>query len=446
MKIIIAGAGEVGTHLTKMLTEENHDIVVIEPNADRLDYLNSHFDIMGLNGSALSIELLKEAGIKKADLFIAVTSTEELNITASILSKKLGARKTISRIDNNEYLYPINKRYFIDLGIDSFIYPERLAANEVVNLLNKTGTTEIVDFSGGMLSLYVIKLGEKAPILNKTLIEAGRLDEDFNYRAVAISRKGKTIIPKGDDVFMVNDLVHVITNRSGVNRLVHYSGMDNYVVKNIMILGGSRIGKRIAKKLENQYSVKLIEQNKEKSFLLSDLLNNTLVINGDGRNQELLVEEGIQEMDAFIAVTENSETNILSCLAAKQFGVKKTIAEIENIDYIDLAENIGIDTFINKKLIAASHTYAHTLRAEVQSVKCLTGTDADVLEFVAKPNSKITRKSIKDISFPENAIIGGVVRGKNAFIARGDTQIVDNDIVVVFSLPSAVPKVEKLFS
>ncbi len=446
MKIIIAGAGEVGTHLAKMLSNENHDIIVIDPDAVKLQYINSHFDILTIPGSAASIETLKEAGISKTDLLVAVTPTEELNITSCILGKKLGAKKTISRIDNQEYLFPKNKEYFSELGVDSLIYPEKLAANEVINLLNQTGTTEIVDFSGGLLSLYVIKLDENAPIINQSMIEASSKDKKFNYRAVAIHRNGKTIVPRGHDVFMVNDLVHVITNKAGIKKLMEYSGKKSYSLKNLMIIGGSRIGRRVARRLQNQYNIKLIEYDRERSIEASDLLHNTLVINGDGRNIDLLVEEGINKMDALIAVTENSETNILSCLAGKQYGVKKTIAEIENIDYINLAENINVDTIINKKLVAASHIYAFTLSADVQSVRCLTGTDADVLEFVVAPGAKVTQATVGELNFPEDAIIGGIIRGEEAIIAKGSTQIQDNDNVVVFALPSVVKKVEKYFN
>ena len=445
MKIILAGAGEVGTHLAKMLSNGNHDVVVIDPDENNLNYINSHFDIMTIPGSAASIETLIDAGIKKTDLFVAVAPTQEINITSSILGKKLGAKKTISRIDNPEYLFPQNKRYFFDLGIDSLIYPEKLAADEVANLLSQTGTTEIVNFSNGMLSLYVIKLDKNAPVLNKTLLEAAKTGMGTNYRAVAISRQGKTIIPRGNDTFQENDLVHVITNQNGIPSLMEYSGKKKYEIKNMMILGASRIGKRIAKKLQGQYNIKLIEIDRDRSFVASDMLHNTLVINGDGRNVDLLQEEGINKMDAFIAVTENSETNILSCLAAKQFGVKKTIAEIENIDYIDLAENIGIDTIVNKKLIAASHIYAFTMSVDVKSIKCLTGTEADVLELKVKPGSKVTQKPIKELNFPQDAIIGGIIRDDSAMIARGNTQIIAGDSVVVFALPTAIQRVEKFF-
>lgn len=445
MKIIIAGAGEVGTLLTKMLSQQNHEITVIDPSVDRLQYIDNHYDVTTLLGASDSLDLLREAGVKKADLLVAVNPNHQLNIISGILGKKLGAKKTIARIDNDEYLFSKNKQYFLELGIDSLIYPEKLAANEVIGLLNQTGTTEMVDFSGGLLSLYVIKLDENAPIINHTLEEALQNSKNFNYRAVAIHREGRTIIPRGSDIFHVGDLVHVITNKEGIPTLMEFSGKKKVELKNLMIIGGSRIGRRVAKKLQSQFSIKLIEYNKDLCYQLSEELHNTLIINADGRNMDLLIEEEINRMDALIAVTGHSETNILACLAAKQFGVKKTIAEIENIDYIDLAENINVDTIINKKLIAASHIYSFTLGDEIRSVKCLTGTDADVLEYVAKPGSRITRGQIRDLEFPKGAIIGGIIRGEQSIIAKGDTLVLDHDIVVVFSLPSVVQKVEKFF-
>jgi trk system potassium uptake protein TrkA len=270
-------------------------------------------------------------------------------------------------------------------------------------------------------------------------------EKEIEFRAVAITRQGQTIIPRGQDQFELNDLVYVVTNKAGIKDVMKYSGKKRIDIKNVMILGGSRIGKRVAKSLENRYNIKLIEIDKDKSTKLADYLQNTLVINGDGRNIDLLVEEGLQNMDTFIAVTGNSETNILSCVLAKKMGVKKTIAEIENIDYIDLGESMGIDTIINKKLITASRIFKFTMSAEVETMKCLTGSDADVLEFVAKADSKITKGSLKEIDFPRDAIVGGVIRGNKAFIAKGNTHIKADDRVVVFALPSAVKKLEKFF-
>lgn len=446
MNIIIVGAGEVGTHLATMLAKEYHDVVVIDPDAEMLNQLASTTDVVTFQGSATSINVLKEANIKKADLFIAVAHSEETNIVSATLAKRLGAKKVIARIDKNEYLLPNNKEIFLNLGIDSLIYPERLAAREVVTLLGQTSSTEFVDFSGGKLSLIVFKLEEDSPVIDYTLLQATKNLQNLDYRAVAISREGETIIPRGSDQFKYNDLVYVIANQSGIKNMMEHSGKKNIDVNNLMILGGSRIAIHIANELEKSMNVKLIEVDKEKSQRLAGQFKNALVINGDGRNTDLLIEEGLQYMDAFVAVTGNSETNILSCIVAKRMGVKKTIAEIENINYIRLAESIGVDTVINKKLITASRIFRYTMSTDVSTIKCLTGSDAEVLEFIVKPGSPITKGKLKEVSFPKDAIVGGVVRGDVSFIAKGDSEIKPYDRVVVFALPSAINKVGKFFN
>lgn len=446
MRIIVAGAGEVGSHLAKMLSQENHDIVVIDPDEEKLKQIGANLDVLTRAGSATSISLLIDSDIKRADLFIAVATSEETNIIASILGKKLGAKKTIARIDNQEYLFPKYRDHFTGLGVDYMIYPEKIASKELIGLLQQTGTTEIINFSGGKLTLYVIKLKADAPIVNRTLIETTQGMDHQNYRAVAITRFGKTIIPRGEDKFLAEDMIYMVSNQSGVPDLMEYSGKKKIDINNIMILGGSRIGTLTAKEIGAHSNVKLIELDREKSYRLSNLLNNTLVINGDGRDMNLLMEEGIKKMDAFISVTGDSETNILSCVLAKKMGVKKTIAEVENMDYIALAENMGIDTIINKKLVTASRIFQFTTDQFVSSIKYLTGTDAEVMEFVAKEDSKITRGTLNQINFPKDSIIGGVIRDKSSFIANGYTHIQPNDKVVVFALPSAINKVGKFFN
>ncbi len=446
MNIIIVGAGEVGTHLATMLAKEYHDVVVIDPDAEMLSQVAATTDVVTFQGSATSISVLKDANIKKADLFIAVAHSEETNIVSATLAKRLGAKKVIARIDKNEYLQPNNKEIFLNLGIDSLIYPERLAAREVVTLLGQTSSTEFVDFSGGKLSLIVFRLEEDSPVIDNTLLQATRNIQNLDYRAVAISREGETIIPRGNDQFKYNDLVYVIANQSGIKGMMEHSGKKNIDVNNLMILGGSRIAIHIANELEKSMNVKLIEVDKEKSQKLASQFKNALVINGDGRNTDLLIEEGLPYMDAFVAVTGNSETNILSCIVAKRLGVKKTIAEIENINYIRLAESIGVDTVINKKLITASRIFRYTMSTDVSTIKCLTGSEAEVLEFIVKPGSPITKGKLKHVSFPKDAIVGGVVRGDTAFIAKGDSEIKPYDRVVVFALPSAINKVGKFFN
>jgi len=446
MRIIIAGAGEVGTHLAKMLSNENHDIILIDTEEGRLRPVYSTMDVLTYVGSATSISILREVLQKKTDLFIAVTHLEDTNITASILAKRLGAIKTIARIDNIDYLEHSTLEFFKSLGIDSLIYPELIAAREVLSLLHETGTTEFMEFCGGKLAMYVQKLAENAPILNKSLEEISVTHSTDKYRAVAIKRIDGTIIPRGNEQFQLGDLVFVISTNEGINDMMITSGKENFEAKNIMILGGSRIGKHVALYMQKNCQVKLIDSDPERCEALSEILENTLIINGDCRNVELLEQEGIGQMDAFVAVTGNSETNVLSCLLAKKLGVKRTIAEVENMEYINLAENIGIDTIINKKISAASRIFRHTTNPNVTQVKYMTGTDAEVIEFNVPENAKITKGTLRAIDFPKDAIVGGGTRDGIPFIATGDTIIKPNDKVVVFTLPVAYEKVSKFFS
>src|SRR5512133_1543258 len=446
MRIVIAGAGEVGTHLAKMLSNENHEIILIDTEEAYLKPIDSSLDLLTYEGSATSVKLLQDILRKKTDLFIAVTHSEDTNITASILAKRFGATKTIARIDNLDYLETSTLEFFKSIGVDSLIYPELIAAREVLGLLHETGSTEFMEFSGGKLAMYVQKLDEKAPILNKSLQEISDSNKTEKYRAVAIKRNAITIIPRGNEHFQLGDMVFVISTHEGIDEMMKTSGKENFEAKSIMILGGSRIGKHVALYLQKTCEVKLIDSKIKKYEEHADILDNTLVINGDGRNVELLEQEGVTKMDAFVAVTGNSETNILACLLAKRMGVKKTIAEVENMEFINLAENTGIDTIINKKISAASRIFRHTTNPNVTQVKYMTGTDAEVLEFNVPVRSKITRGTLRSIDFPKDAIVGGGTRDDQPFIATGDTIIKANDKVVVFTLPSAFDKVSKYFT
>ncbi|MDX9812335.1 MAG: Trk system potassium transporter TrkA [Bacteroidales bacterium] len=446
MRIVVAGAGEVGTHLAKMLANENHEIILIDTEETSLKPIDASLDVLTYHGSATSVKMLQEILHKKTDLFIAVTHWEDTNITSSILAKRFGAIKTIARIDNLDYLEPATLEFFKSLGIDSLIYPELIAAREVLSLLHETGTTEFMEFSGGKLAMYVQKLDENAPILNKSLQEVAEIFRTELFRAVAIKRNEVTIIPRGGERFQLGDLVFVITTNEGINEMMISSGKENFEAKNIMILGGSRIGKHVALYMQKSCEVKLIDSSPERCADLSEILDNTLIICGDCRDVDMLEQEGISRMDAFVAVTGNSETNILSCLLAKKLGVKRTIAEVENMEYINLAENSGIDTIINKKIAAASRIFRHTSNPNVTQVKYMTGTDAEVLEFNVPANSRITKGTLRSLDFPRDAIVGGGTRDGVPFIATGDTMIRANDKVVVFTLPTAYDKLSKFFS
>ncbi|MCX4358751.1 MAG: Trk system potassium transporter TrkA [Rikenellaceae bacterium] len=445
MKIVIAGVGEVGSHLARMLGEEMHDITVIDDDPKNIENISGFSDIVTITGDATTFEALAKAEVSKANLFIAVGPVESKNIIAATLAKQLGAKKSIARIDNDEYLRPNNTEIFINMGIDYLFYPEMVAAEEVITLLGNTGTSEYVNFSGGKLSLVVFKLSSSSPLVDHTLAEMTDTDGGMSYRTVAISRKGKTIIPTGSEYFKEDDTIYIITDKKSMDELLELSGRDNVKVRNMMILGGSKIGQRVALALQNQVNVKLVDYNEEKAHKLAEMLDNTLVIAEDGRNTEVMIEEDLGGMDAFVAVTGRSETNILAAMLAKKMGVKKVIVEIENLNYISLAENMGVDTVINKKLTTASSIFRFTMNTDVQAIKCLNGCDAEVLEFIAKPDSPITKGPLRDTHFPEGATIGGVVRGDKVFIAKGDTEIKAYDRVVVFSLPDAISKIGRFF-
>lgn len=445
MKILIAGAGEVGSHLVKMLSNEYHDITIIDDDEKRLDELTALSDVLTIEGDVTSFDSLKRGEVQRCDLFMAVGPEENTNILSATLAKQLGAKKAIARIDNDEYLRPNNKEVFINMGIDYLFYPEKVAAQEVITLLGHSSTSEYVDFSGGKLSLVVFRLDASSPLIGHTLIEITRDRENLEYRTVAISRGGRTIIPRGEDFFEEGDTVYVISGRSSVGEVMEFSGRPNIEVKNLMILGGSRIGRRIARELQDEINIKLVDYNPEKAYKLAEMLDKTLVIAEDGRKSEVMIEEGLDKMDAFVALTGRAETNILAAMLAKRMGVKKVIAEIENMNYISLAESIGIDTIINKKLITASSIFRFTMNTDVQAIKCLNGCDAEVLEFIVKPGSPATKGKIKHINFPREAIVGGIVRGDKALIATGNVEIRAYDRVVVFALPSAIGKVGAFF-
>ena len=437
MRIVISGVEEMGNHLAKMLSGNGHDITIIDQDPKLLAELSNFADVITIEGEATTFATLRKAAVRKCDLFIAVDSIENDNILSAMMAKQLGAKKSIARIDNNEYLEPNNKEMFINMGIDYLLYPEKLAAEEVINLLGHTATTEFVDFSGGKLSLVVFRLEPNSSLVGEPI--AGFDEEQpLNYRTVAIMRDGDTIIPKQGDSYMVGDMVYAIARHDSVSSVMELSGKGNVRVNNMIILGGSRIGVQIAQALQDSVNIKLIDYNADKAYRLAEMLDRTLIIHQDGRDTDAMMEEGLANMDAFIAVTGRSETNILTAMLAKRMGVKRVIAEVENMNYINIADSVGVDTIINKKIVTASNIFRFTMSTDVLAIKCLTGSDAEVLEFIVKPNSPATKSTIGQMGLPEDVIIGGIVRGDRVFIATSNMQINAYDRAVVFAMPSAI--------
>lgn len=445
MRIIIAGAGDVGFHLAKMLAFEKHDIVIIDFDTNRLSYTESQLDVFIIKGDATCPSVLEEANVAKADLFIAATSTEAHNITSCTLAKKMGASNTISRVRNAHYLEAKNKTYLKELGIDFMVSPEVLAAKEIERLVKRGSFTDTFEFDNGALHLVGIHLDRRSPLVGKQILETAHLNPDYDFLPVAIKRNTTTLIPRGTTYFEENDFVYFVSKAIGLEAIEALTGQDEFNVQNIMVLGGSRIGIATAAKLSNDYHIKLIEEDQNKCFEITDTLNNVLVIHGDARNVQLLEEENIDNMEVFIALTENSASNIMSCLVAKAHGVNKTIALVEDIDYINLSQMVGIDTMINKKLIAASNIFRHIRAGEVLSLANVNGVEAEVLEFNAKAGSKILNGPIKSLKFPKGAIIGGVIRNGMGMITLGNFEVEEDDHVVVFCLNESIANVEKYF-
>lgn len=445
MKIIIAGAGDVGTHLAKMLAGEKQDIILMDTDEEKLRQLEENFDLMTVNASSLSISGLKEAEVSGADLFIGVTPEESRNMTSCLLAHSLGVKKTVARIDNAEYLQPKHQEFFSKIGINSLIYPEMLAAREITDAIKMSWIRQWWEVDGGELVLIGVKVRKTATILD---IPLHQLDtKSTPYHIVAIKRGMHTIIPRGDDCLREYDLVYFMTMKKYIPYIRQIAGKENYKdVRNVIIMGGSRIAARTAMMAPEYMKVKIIEKDIERCHRLTELLDDRImIINGDGRDMDLLMEEGLENTEAFIALTGSSETNILACLAAKRMGVSKTVAEVENMAYISMAESMDIGTIINKKMIAASHIYQMMLDADVTNVKCLTVANADVAEFIVKEGSKITKHLVKDCGLPKGVNIGGVIRKKIGSLVTGNTQLQAGDHVVVFCTGMTMQKIEKFF-
>jgi len=445
MRIVIAGAGEMGFYLAKLLVAEEQDIIIIDSDANVLEYASQHLDVRVVKGSSTSPKTLKEANTTRADLLIAVTSIQEVNITTCILGKNLGAKKTIARISNNELLAARKELNLGSVGIDEIISPASLAAREIKRLLRQSALTDTFEFEKGMLSLIGITVDEDSELFGKTLTETAYLNPDHNFTTVAILRNSETIIPYGENKFKEGDHAYFIAQPDGVERVTSLAGKKSFEIKNVMVLGASKVGINTAKTLSKKYNIKLIETDKKKCLELVDELPDTMIINGDGRDINLLKEESIERMDAFVALTENSETNIMASLLAKKKGVPKTIALVENVDYIHLSQSIGIDTLINKKLIAASFIIRYIRKGEVLNIAGIHGVEAEILEFELSAGSRVLNQQLKDLNFPRTAVVGGVIRNGRGIAVRGDFEFQSKDRVVVLSRPEGIRKVENFF-
>jgi trk system potassium uptake protein TrkA len=445
MKIIIAGAGDLGSHLAKLLSSESHDIYLLDLNEERLNTISSQIDVFTIAGDAKSVEIMEQKLISSCDLLIAVTSSEETNMLICILGKKLGAKRTIARINDVNIIKENKEHFYNELGIDTLISPTYLATLEIQRLVNQSAFTDDIEFDNGKLTVFGISLSENSSLINKTVRESADLNPNLSFKPLALHRDDLTLIVNGETVLKENDIVYFISLKDSIPNIIKICGKNNFKIKDVMIIGGSRIGINTAELLENDFRVTLVEKDKVTCQQMANTLKKTLIINMDGHDVKMLEEEGLTEIDALISVTADSEMNIMTSLVGKSHGIKKTIARIENFDYINLSQSIGIDTLINKKIIAADNIFKFVRKGNVSLVANLHGTDAEIIEFVVKDGSKITKSPINKLNFPNSSKIAGVIRNGIPIIPFGDFHLKENDKTIVFSLTESIQKIEKFF-
>jgi trk system potassium uptake protein TrkA len=445
MNIVIAGAGDMGYHLAEQLSYDNKDITLIDTDREVLDYVASKLDVLTVQGDATSFEVLKKANVSGAQMVLAVTTSEKTNIVTAVLAKQLGAKRVMSRVRNHSYLEPENLTYFQNMGIDNLISPTMLCSREIYKMIENSNFTEVFDFEGGKLNIVGITLDQSNPLVNQRIMDTKSNPIFVDIRIIAILRDQKTIIPRGSTIIRNNDHVFFISNKKNTQTIMEMLGQEKVTIKNVMIIGGDDMALTTALRLEDHFRVTLVNKDKERCKWLAENLRNTLIINGDYKNVELLIEEGLEQMDAFLALTESSETNIIASLTAKNHGVYKTIAHVDTREYIHISHSIGVDSLINKKLVAANEISRYLKKGSVDAVSGIYGVDAEFIQYsVNKPN-KLTKKPLKDLHFPDSAIVAGVIRGDEVFIPDGDFQLNLNDKAIVLALPEAKNTLDKLF-
>jgi trk system potassium uptake protein TrkA len=445
MKIIIAGAGAVGFHLAELLSKENQDITLIDSDQEVLNHVNTHLDVLTIKGDAASIHVLKQAQAEKAKLFIAVTTSEKTNLLLAMLAKEMGVKRTIARIDNVEYLEASQKERFLKLGVDVLICPALLAAQEIQRLLQRASFTDLFDFEKGKISVVGFTVDSACPLSNLTIRQIDDANEEFRFKGIALLREGKTLIPDNDTKLIKGDHIYLATQNQHLDAVINFAGKQLKPIKNIMIIGETPLAMKAALLLEKMYSVTIVMHNREAERRFIEVLDRSLVIHADPGNMDVLRAEGLANMDAFIALTPNSEINIIASLMAEEAGVYKTIAMVNNVNYTHISQSIGIDTIINKKLIAANNIFRFVRKGKIEAIASLHGVDAEMIEFSIHKKNRLLRHPIKELKLPKKSIVAGVIRGNNGHIPDGDFNLQLNDKVIVLALPEAISQVEKIF-
>ncbi len=444
MRIIIVGAGKVGFNIAQMLSKENHDVILIEQDPERQRIIEENLDVQTILGNGASLALLEEAGIRDADLLIAVTEMDELNMIACLLAKSLGVPKTIARVRNPEYVDTADKAHNSFLGIDLVINPERVTAKMIAELAEVPEAINVEYYAGGKVQLLELPLASNAPVIGKPLSD---LKFSHPYLIAAILRNGSMLVPRGDDVLLPGDIIFVLAETREMVAIEKLLGKERLKVESVFILGGGRLGFYLAKLLEKRHmKVKIVEKDIEKCHNLSRQLSRSMVLHGDGTDINLLEAEDAGKADLFVAVTSDDKVNLLVSLLAKHLGAKRTISQIRRSDYIPLVEKVGIDVVVSPRLLTAGAILKYIRKGDIVSVSVLEGAKAEMMELIMPENSPVLDKPLKSLRFPRNAIIGAVVRKEKVIIPSGSDVLQRGDTVIIFALPNAVTRVEEFFA
>ena len=449
MRIIVIGAGEVGYDVARILAQEQHDVVVIDVDGEALVEVRERLDVLAIHGNGTSADTLEDAGIRRADMLIAVTAIDEVNLVACMMADRLGVETTVARVRSDELSHARSVLRAKDFGIDLVIHPEESAAAEVTRLIRRASATDVLTFCGNRLHLVGMRIDGEAPVVGRTLEEIARENENLTFRIMAIGRGIRTILPRGGERIRKNDQVFVLARPKVVPHVARVMGKSDARIQHVMILGGTPVGAKIAAQLSEAKSkrVKLVEPDRERAEQLAEDLRAVLVIHGDATDIDLLVLEGLGEMDAFVAVTDDEESNLVTCLMAKHLGVQKTVAMLSKGAYIPISQSIGLDAAVSKKL-AVSREILRFLRGKhVLSVATVHGLDAEILEIEAAPRARVTHGPLRDLSLPAGMLIGAVMHANGRVeVATGETEIAPGDRAILFALPGSLTEAERYFS
>lgn len=445
MQILIVGAGDVGFELGRRLTQNGHDITVIESDPQKSKRVAEQLDVMVVEGNGGSWHTLRDANVDRVDILAAVTDQDEVNIAACRMGKKMGAQTTIARVRNTEYTQEDFVFSSEELGVDQFIHPEKEAADAIVRLTRRSSADYAVEFDGGKIQLLGLHVEAGSPLLYRPLMEIGVEQAYPPFRIVAINRNHDTLIPKGTDRLMPNDQVFVVCEPTYAHEFMELAGKPDRHLSDIMVMGGGMIGSFIAQSLAKEANVKVVESKLERCERLAERLPRTLVIHGDGTDLELLESEDLEEMDAFIAVTGDDERNIIATLLARHASVPRSITLVNRVGYLPIMPKIGLDTVVSKQLLTVNAVQHYIQHQDVAAVASVPGIEAQLIEYIAKDGCHMTRKCLRDIRFPHNAIVGAILHDDHMVVPDGDTQIEQGDRTVVFALPQAIGELDHLF-